>query len=210
MSCYFAVTCHGHNIDCYYYQWHTPTFAWASFDGDAALYQARYGGLMKAAAVFFSECYPTFKRRVVRNSRRAGRVPYCAPFFRRTRRFSTAQRAQLESRLDALHQFLAFYANWFHQVLASLPAAMREADGANSLLNDDALCAIMRVLQDASSRADCEAVQRSVGRLVKSTVQDKRDLNAVMRRLGGAECDPRTPDAVLAAFITALMDAVYE
>ena len=199
-----------HNIDCYYYQWHTPTFAWASFDEDAALYQARYGGMMKAAAVFFSECYPTFKRRVVRNSRRAGRVPYCAPFFHRTRRFSTAQRTQLESRLDALYQFWAFYANWFQQVLTSLPAAMREADGTNSLLDDEALSAIMRVLQDASSRSDCEAVQRSVGQLVKSAVQDRRDMNAIIRRLGGAECDPRTPDAALAAFITALMDAVYE
>ena len=53
-------------------------------------------------------------------------------------------------------------------------------------------------------------MQRSIGRMVVSTVTDKRDLNAILRHLGGAECDPRTPDAALAAFITALLQAVYE
>lgn len=197
-----------HNIDCYYYQWHTPCFAWASFDEDAALYQARYGGLIKSAAVFFSECHPTLRKRIVRNSRRAGRVSYAAPYFHR--RFSTAQRTQLESRLDALYQFWAFYVNWFHQVLSSLPAPMREADGQNGLLDEKALESLMRVLKDPKSRSACEAVQRTVDRLVKSAVQDRRDLNAILRRMGGAECDPRTPDAALAAFITALMNAVYE
>jgi len=197
-----------HNIDCYYYQWHTPSFAWASFDEDAALYQARYGGLMKAAAVFFSECCPTLQKRIARNSRRAGRVGYCAPFFHR--RFSTAQRTQLESRLDALYQFWAFYVNWFHQVLASLPTPMREADGTNGLLDEKALESLMNVLRSPKSRADCEAAQRSLDHLVVSAVQDRRDLNAILRRMGGAECDPRMPDAALAAFITALMNAVYE
>ena len=115
-----------------------------------------------------------------------------------------------ESRLAALHQFWAFYANWLHQVLASLPAAMREADGSNGLADEQAFDALLRVLQDPSARSESETVQRSLGRLVVSSVQDKRDMNAVIRRLNGAECDPRTPDAALAAFITALLDAVYE
>ena len=199
-----------HNIDCYYYQWHTPTFSWASFDEDAPLYQARYGGLIKAAAVFFSECYPTFKKRIVRGSRKAGRVSYCSPFFHRLRRYSTAQRTHLENRLDALYQFLAFYVNWFHQVLTSLPSPMRGAEGTNDLISEPALDALMRILKDPTNRADCELVQRSLGQMVVSTVHDKRDLNMILRLLGGAECDPRTPDAALAAMLTALVQAVYE
>ena len=199
-----------HNIDCYYYQWHTPTFSWASFDEDAALYQARYGGMMKAASVFLSECHATFQRRIVRNSRRAGRINYCAPFFHRTRRFSTAQRTQLESSLEALYHFWAFYVNWFHQVIRSLPEGMQNAQGQNDLLDEQVLTALMNLLKNPASRADREIIQHSLGRLVASAVQDKRDMNAVLRLLGGAECDPRTPDAALAAFITALMNAVYE
>ena len=53
-------------------------------------------------------------------------------------------------------------------------------------------------------------VQRSLGTMICSNVQDKRDWNAVMRLLGGASCDPKTPDAALAAFLTALLNAVYE
>ena len=199
-----------HNIDCYYYQWHTPTFAWASFDEDGPSYQARYGGLLKAAAVFFSECYPTFKKYVTRASRKAERVGYCAPFFHRLRRSSAAQRAQLEKRLDALYQFWAFYVNWFHQVVTNLPDAMREADGSNGMTDSEALRSIVNILKDPASVQDCEHVQRRLNHLVATTVPDRRDMNDVIRRLGGSECSPDTPDAALAAFVTALLQAVWE
>lgn len=61
------------HIDCYYYQCHSPRFGWDSFDGEAALYRARYGALLKSAAVFFSECYPTL-RGVFSGQRPAGRA----------------------------------------------------------------------------------------------------------------------------------------
>lgn len=199
-----------HNIDCYYYQWHTPTFSWASFDEEAPYYQARYGGLMKAAAVYLSECYPTFQKRVIRNSRAAAHVSYCAPFFWRFRQYSAAQRAQLENRLDALYQFFAFYVNWFTQLTGTLPPALCEADGSNGLMNQRLLNALMQVLSNPQSRADCETVQRGMNRLIVSTIPDRRDMGAVLRRLGGAECDPRTPDAALSAFLTALMQAVWD
>ena len=199
-----------HNINCYYYQWHTPGFAWASFDQDGPLYQSRYGGMLKAAAVFFSECYPTLKKSVARNSRRAGKVGYCAPFFHCLGRFSTAQRAQLENRLDALYQFWAFYVNWFHQVIASLPPAMLDENGANGLVDEKVLESLMRVLRNPQSAGDCEAVQRAMERLILSPVQDRCGMSAIVRRMGGAQCDPHTPDAALAAFVTALLQAVTD
>lgn len=199
-----------HNIDCYYYQWHTPAFAWASFDEEAPYYQARYGGLMKAAAVYLSECYPTFKKRVARGSRAAAHVGYCAPFFYRFRQYTAAQRAQLETKLDALYQFFAFYVNWFSQLIGTLPPALCGADGSNGLVDDALLDVLVRILQSAPSRAEREAVQRGMARLVVSTLPDKRDMNAILRRLGGAECDPSTPDAALSAFLTALVQAAWD
>ena len=199
-----------HNIDCYYYQWHTPAFTWASFDEDGPRYLCRYGGMLKAAAVFFSECYPTLNKRVARGSRAAGRVSYCAPFFHRLGRCTTAQRAQLEKRLDALHHFWAFYVNWFAQLNATLPPAMRLPDGTSALANDEALAALTAILENPQSKADREAVQRAIHQLVVNAVPDKHDLGFILRSLGGAECDPRTPDTALAAFITALMQAAWD
>ena len=57
---------------------------------------------------------------------------------------------------------------------------------------------------------DCEHVQRRLNLLVATTVPDRRDMNDVIRRLGGSECSPDTPDAALAAFVTALLQAVWE
>jgi len=199
-----------HNIDCYYYQWHTPTFAWASFDEEGSFYQARYGGLLKAAGVYLSECYPTLLRRVKRSSRKAARVHYCAAFFHRLRRFTSAQRAQLENRLNALAQFFGFYVNWLNQVIANMPPPMREADGSCNLVDENAMQALMYVVRDGPDKTACEILQRSMGRLIRSTVPDRHDMGQILRSLGGAECDPRTPDAALAAFLTALMQSVWE
>lgn len=197
-----------HNIDCYYYQWHTPTLAWASFDDEAALYQARYGGLLKAAAVYLSECYPTFVRRVARGSRAADKVNYCAPFFHRFRRLSAAQRAEMETLLGALYHFFAFYVNWFAQVLSTLPPALCEADGANGLADSELLNELLCILR--GERAACESIQKDLHQLVRSVIPDKRDMNAVLCRLGGADCAPDTPEAILACFLTALMNAVWD
>lgn len=71
-------------MDCYYYQWHTPHFCWDSFDTDAALYRARYGAMMKAAAVYVTECYPALRAFLCDGRRSLGRVGYLAAFFRRS------------------------------------------------------------------------------------------------------------------------------
>ena len=199
-----------HNIDCYYYQWHTPAFSWTSFDEEASRYQARYGALLKAAAVYLSECHQTLMKRVKRSSRKAARVPYCAAFFHRMWRYSGTERARLENRLNALKMFFVFYANWFVQLTANLPPAMREADGSCALCSDDALVALSLVLQKERHRAGCEQLQRCMNKMIVSAVPDKHDMSYILRCLGGTECSPRTPDAALAAFITALISCVWE
>ena len=116
-----------HNIDCYYYQMHARDFAWECFDDEAELYRGGYGGLLKAAAMFFAECYPTLRARIREDARgRENAVNYVAPFFRGIRKLPPAQRAKLEKNLDSLYRLLAFYGNWVAQVLRSLPPTFRK------------------------------------------------------------------------------------
>ncbi|MBR3872905.1 MAG: hypothetical protein IKJ26_01925 [Clostridia bacterium] len=203
---------HAHNIDCYYYQWHTPQFSWASFDEDSALYQARYGTLCKAAAVFFAECFPALQKLVSTHDRRSARIPYCSAYFHRLRRMSAAQRAQLESRLDALYHFFAFYINWMTQLIGAVPPGLRGSDRdglpENGLFLAQQLDTLMRIL---SSRTDEDAAQleKSIERLIVNTVPDKRNMRRILQALGGGETAPG-PDGSLAAFLTALLDVVYE
>ena len=199
-----------HNIDCYYYQWHTPSFTWASFDEEGPLYRSRYGALLKSAAVYLSECHSTLLKRVKRNSRKAARVPYCAAFCHCLWHFSGAERAKLENHLNALQMFFSFYTNWFGQVVDNLPSAKREGDGSCGLADDAALRSLLTIAQDGRNRADCEKLQRAISRLVASTVPDKHDMSFILRSLGGAVCSPRTSAAVLAAFLTALLTCVLE
>ncbi len=114
-----------HNMDCYYYQWHTPDFCWQSFDSDSERYRIGYGGLIKASALFFSECYPTVRALVSGSGRGGDGVGYCAPYFSSIHRMNAAQRDQLEKLITALYQFLAFYSNWMVQVTRTLPPTMR-------------------------------------------------------------------------------------
>ncbi len=114
-----------HNMDCYYYQWHTPEFCWQSFDSDGERYRIGYGGLLKAAALFFSECYPTLRGLIGGSGRGGSSVGYCAPYFHGLHRMNAAQRDQLEKLLTALYQFFAFYANWMVQLTRTIPPTMR-------------------------------------------------------------------------------------
>ena len=160
------------HIDCYYYQCHNLRFSWDSFAGEAPLYRARYGALLKSAAVFFSECYPTLRAVFIGSDRRGARVGYVAAYFHRLRRFSSAQRARLSALLEALYHFFAFYTNWLYQLLATLPPAMRGADGGpgylpqNDLLDAavmDALHAVL-TLNGSGAEADhaCQQVQQGL------------------------------------------------
>ncbi|MEA4928984.1 MAG: hypothetical protein VB104_09965 [Candidatus Limiplasma sp.] len=115
-----------HNIDCYYYQWHSHEVSWDCFEPEGAFYRTAFGGLLKAAALFFAECYPTLRACVQEDARREVRVVnYVSPYFFDLPRWNAAQRAQLEKRLDALYRLLAFYTNWMWQVLRTLPPTLR-------------------------------------------------------------------------------------
>lgn len=116
-----------HNIDCYYYQLHSRTFSWESFDEEADLYRVGFGGLLKAATAFFAECYPYLRARI--SGERKGRgnaVNYYAAWFHNARRFSGPDRAKLEKDLDALYHCLAFYGNWAYQIVRTLPPTLRK------------------------------------------------------------------------------------
>lgn len=196
------------NIDCYYYQWHTHGLSWDSFDDDAALYQARYGGMLKAAAVYVSECYPTLRKYVARRSRRCGQVNYVSACFHRVRRVSTVHRTQLTNRLDSLYRFWAFYVNWFQQVISTLPPALRAEE--EQLVDVPLLSALSSLLGEAKpSRENRRLLQRGLTHLICQSVTDRRDMAHVLSALGGAECRPSTTDAAFAAFLTALMQAVW-
>lgn len=115
-----------HNMDCYYYQWHSREVSWASFDAEAALYQNAYGGLIKSAALFFGECYPTLRACVRDDDRRKARtVNYIAAYFHGMGQYGGAQRDQLEALIESLYKLLTFYANWMWQVTRTLPPTLR-------------------------------------------------------------------------------------
>ena len=199
-----------HNIDCYYYQWHTPDFCWQSFDDDAALYQARYGALLKASAVFFAECGPVLKRLMTHHDRRALRVGYCSAFFRRLRLMSAAKRAQLQEQLEALEHFFTFYLRWFSQLIGALPPAMRGHDRSglpeNGLVNAPVMDALCRLMEHDNA-ADSLLVQRELHQLLMNPTPDRRSFPKILQGLGGAECAPAAP---LACFLTALLETAWE
>jgi hypothetical protein len=115
-----------HNIDCYYYQWHSHDVSWECFDEEGALYHHAYGGLMKAAALYFSECYPTLRVCVGNDERRLSRtVNYWTTYFYDARKLGATRRAELEKLIDSFYRLMAFYANWMWQVLRTLPPTLR-------------------------------------------------------------------------------------
>ena len=115
-----------HNIDCYYYQWHSHEVSWDCFDAESTLYRTAYGGLVKASALFFCECYPTLRACIRKEAKRESRtVNYFTAYFHDIRRLNAAQRAQLEGLVDALYKLLAFYSHWMWQVLRTLPPTLR-------------------------------------------------------------------------------------
>lgn len=189
------------NMDCYYTQWHTPHFCWNSFDEEALRYRDRYGALMKAAAVFFSECCPAL-RGCIAGDRHCLRVGYCAPYFHR--RPSVDQRAETEKQLDSLYRFWAFYVGWMHQLLGQLPPGMaHETDGLFHPKLLDELQALLQTGCTDSKRSI--ALQKSLHRLVLGAAPDRRDISRVICGLGGG-----TKEDGLAGFLTVLLDTVLE
>ena len=149
-----------HNIDCYYYQWHSHEVSWDCFDDEGALYHNAFGGLIKASALFFGECYPTLHACIRNDERKLARVAnYWTTYFYDVRRFGAAQRAQLEKLIDSLYKLLAFYTNWMWQVLRTLPPTLRPERQSEARIRE--LRDVYHRLVDA--QADflrCEAAQQ--------------------------------------------------
>jgi len=117
---------HSNNIDCYYYQLHSRTFSWESFDEDAQLYRIGFGGLLKASAVFFAECYPYLRAAMAGEVKgRRNAVNYYSAWFYGADKLSAPDRATLEKHLHALYHCLAFYCNWMFQLIRTLPPTLR-------------------------------------------------------------------------------------
>ena len=136
-----------------------------------------------------------------------------AAFFRRS--YPASARARLGVRLDGVYRFFAFYINWMHQVLHTLPPAFRpsgEGDG-NGLMDAATLDALHTALLSLGSGAPddaaCRQVQRGLERLVSSPVPDRRDMARVVSALGGGT-RAGGPDEALAAFLDTLLAAVTE
>ncbi len=209
-----------HNMDCYYYQCHTPLFDWDSFDGDATAYRTRYGALLKAAAVFFSECGDTLRAHFTGASRHTGRVGYCAAYFHNVQHVPFAHRARLNELLGALSAFLALYAGWFAQVVRTLPPALRGADGEmgalpqNELADPHLLQTLLRCAEGwLRGERDPETaleLQNGLHLLVRDVIADKRRMPQVMAGLGGGALDMSSADAAFASFVGALLTAVME
>ncbi len=172
-----------HNMDCYYYQWHTTDFCWQSFDSDAARYRIGYGGLLKAAALFYSECLPTLRRLMTSDGRESRYIGWCAPYFSGIGTLSAAAQDELEKLLSALQRFLAFFAGWMVQITRTIPPTMRPARQEETQLTDAAnayrqLVAKRAQLQmtdqhapgyqslldaRAAAQADCDRLLRQIG-----------------------------------------------
>lgn len=130
-----------HHIDCYYYQLHSRTFSWDSFDEEADLYRIGFGGLLKAATAFFAECYPTLRANIMGKSKgRRDATNYFSAWFHGARKLTVAQQARLEKNLDALYHCLAFYGNWMFQIIQTLPPTLRENRALEENVMDAAEC----------------------------------------------------------------------
>lgn len=179
-----------HHIDCYYYQWHTPAFCWQSFDIDQDLFRAGYGSMLKAATVFFSECYPTLKQHVM-TSRKSSRVNYIAPYFHQVQRYSASERARLEKQLDALYHYFTFFANWTIQMVRSLPPTMRqkrssEVETSNALMNYEQLTKrflLTYIYTDTDGLTPAELDERRDWRIEYERLQEQQI--ATIKKIGG-------------------------
>ncbi|MDD3409319.1 MAG: hypothetical protein PHY12_00770 [Eubacteriales bacterium] len=212
------------NIRCYYYQWHARTFSWDAFDEESDRFRMGYGGLLKAAAAFFAECYPTLRARIREDARgRANLANYYAAFFSRVRHGGASSRARLEKNVDALYRLLAFYVHWMAQLLRTLPEGLRGADTDSGVPENELLdarllgelCELLTLYGDENrDRARMAALRQSVcervSRAVKRRVPDRVGMPKITAALGGGKPLGKGPDAAFAGFWATLLAAVLE
>lgn len=212
-----------HHMDCYYYQLHTPSFCWQSFDREETLYRRGYGSLLKAAALFFAECYPTLKSCVSLDSRKSARVNYCAPYFAHR---PASEREKLEGLLKTLYTFLNFYANWMIQIVRTLPPILcqpAEAEGhlpENDLLDGEGMDELLLLLTqyglrtEQRSRAEmsraAEKLQRELHHLVVRRVPDRQTAAKIIAGLGGGQRLGAGAEGAVCSFLATLLRCAGE
>ena len=211
-----------HHMDCYYYQLHTPSFCWQSFDQEEKAYRRGYGSLLKAAALFFAECYPTLKSCISLDSRQSARVNYCAPYFARR---PAAEREKLEELLQTLYRFLNFYANWMIQIVRTLPPILCQPteEGRlpqNELLDANLLEELLVLLTqyglkpEERSRAEkdqaAERLQRELHRLVIRRTPDRQTAAKIIAGLGGGQRLGTGAEGAVCSFLAALLRCAGE
>ena len=212
-----------HHMDCYYYQLHTPTFCWQSFDQEETLYRRGYGSLLKAAALFFAECYPTLKSCVSLDDRQSARVNYCAPYFAHR---PASEREKLEGLLKTLYTFLNFYANWMIQIVRTLPPILcqpAEAEGhlpENDLLDGEGMDELLLLLTqyglrtEQRSRAEmsraAEKLQRELHHLVVRRVPDRQTAAKIIAGLGGGQRLGAGAEGAVCSFLATLLRCAGE
>ena len=215
-----------HRMDCYYYQWHTPTLSWAGMDEEENWYREHYGALLKASVVYFSECLPTLRECFTHNASWTEKVGYVANFFRGARELPAVQRSHLEERFSGLTLFLGDFVRWFTQVVTNLPPMMKSktrpagrtippSDLVNAPLLEK-LCALSEhfaftpTLTPGKTEELSLSLQRGLHRLICAQVPDPRDMSRVIRGLNGAEAVAGSTDGAFASFASALLDVVME
>ena len=212
-----------HHMDCYYYQLHTPSFCWQSFDQEETLYRRGYGSLLKAAALFFAECYPTLKSCVSLDSRKSARVNYCAPYFAHR---PASEREKLEGLLKTLYTFLNFYANWMIQIVRTLPPILcqpAEAEGhlpENDLLDGEGMDELLLLLTqyglrtEQRSRAEmsraAERIQRELHQLIVRRVPDRQTAAKIIAGLGGGQRLGAGAEGAVCSFLATLLRCAGE
>lgn len=175
---------HAHNMDCYYYQWHTTDLCWQSFDSDAARYRIGYGGLLKAAALFFSECLPTLRRLMTSDGRESRNIGWCAPYFSGIGSLSAAGQDELEKLLSALTRFLSFFAGWMVQVTRTIPPTMRPARQEETQLSDAANAYRQLVSKRAQLQMTDDHAPGYQG-LLDARAAAQSDCDRLLRQIGG-------------------------
>lgn len=171
-----------YHMDCYYYQWHTPDFCWLSFDADASLYRIGYGGLLKAAALFFSELLPTL--RSLFTGRDPRRIGWCAPYFSGVDRLSAMGEDELEKLLSTLERFFAFFADWMVQVTRTIPPTMRPAR-AEETLAEDAAAAYRKLIISRARLQMTDDRTPEYEALLETRAAAQSDCDRLLRQIGG-------------------------
>ena len=127
-----------HHMDCYYYQLHTPSFCWQSFDREEDAVPAGLRLAAEGGGAVLRRVLPHAEK--LRFAGRAARAPgstTARPILPAVRQ---SEREKLEgASADAVYRFLNFYANWMIQIVRTLPPILCQPAEAEGRLPENEL-----------------------------------------------------------------------